>query len=101
MKTHNANSHYSMVKACRAINILAVLPLASKASCAVSAATIAVASMANAASKYFRVIANGWWSADATTYIARRLPQIPNPQNERYHAVADSRWQGKPGLIIC
>ena len=50
-----SNSHSSMVKASRDINILAVLPLASNAGCTVSAATVAAASMANAASKYFRI----------------------------------------------
>jgi hypothetical protein len=55
-RTHNANSYSSMVKASRDINILAVLPLASNASSAVSAAMIMPAIMARTESKYFRIV---------------------------------------------
>src|SRR5262245_42265773 len=52
----NANSHSSMVKSSLGINILAVLPLASNAGCAVSAAIIVGAMMAKTASKYFSIV---------------------------------------------
>ena len=45
-----------MVKASLGINILAVLPLASNATSAVSAAMIAPAIMARTESKYFRIV---------------------------------------------
>jgi hypothetical protein len=60
-----------------------------------------VASMANAASKYFRVIANGWWSADATTYIARRLPQIPTLRTSGTRRWRIRGGRGSLDLIIC
>src|SRR5262245_45016797 len=47
--------HSSMVKSSMGINIFAVLPLASNAGCAVSAAMIVPAIMARTASKYFRI----------------------------------------------
>ena len=52
------NSHSWMVKrsSILGINILAMLPLASKAGCAVSAAMIVPAIMARTASKYFRIV---------------------------------------------
>jgi hypothetical protein len=48
-------NHSSMVKASLAINILAVLPLASNASSAGCAEMIDPAIMARTASKYFRI----------------------------------------------
>src|SRR5262245_8079559 len=47
--------HSSMVKSSMGINIFAVLPLASNASCAVSAAMIVPAIMARTAREYFRI----------------------------------------------
>jgi DUF1365 family protein len=67
--------HSSIVKSSLGINILAVLPLASNASSAVSAAMIVAAMMARTESKYFRIVIFFVWEREQAGGKAQGLPE--------------------------
>ena len=67
--------HSSIVKSSLGMNILEVLPLASNASSAVSAAMIVAAMMARTESKYFRIVIISSGSASQAGGKAQGLPE--------------------------